>query len=70
MLRRISGRSQAVMKTGTPTGDSLYYPVVQGIRPRPQLPSLSSVKVQHTDPYEWGPREAAINAWFVNTITK
>jgi iron(III) transport system substrate-binding protein len=66
----LSKLGQAVMKTGTPTGDSLYYPVVQGIRPRPQLPSLSSVKVQHTDPYEWGPREAAINSWFVNAITK
>ncbi len=66
----LSKLGQAVMKTGTPTGDSLYYPVVQGIRPRPGLPSLSSVKIQHTNPYVWGPREASINSWFVNTITK
>lgn len=66
----LSKVGQAVAKTGTPTGDSLYYPVVQGIKPRPGLPSLSSVKVQHTNPYVWGPREASINSWFVNTITK
>ena len=61
---------QAVMKTGTPTGDSLFYPVLQNDPPRPGLPSLSSVKVLHTDPYKWGPKENAINTWFVNTITK
>jgi iron(III) transport system substrate-binding protein len=66
----LSKLGQAVMKTGTPTGDSLYYPVLQGISPRPELPSLSSVKVQHTDPYTWGPKESTINTWFVNTITK
>jgi len=39
----LSKLGQAIMKTGTPTGDSLYYPVLQGISPRPELPSLSSV---------------------------
>jgi len=66
----LSKLGQAVMKTGTPTGDSLYYPVVRGIKPRPELPGLSSVKVQHTNPYVWGPREGSINSWFVDTITK
>jgi len=66
----LSKLGQAVMKTGTPTGDSLYYPVIKGIKPRPELPSLSSVKVQRTNPYVWGPREASVNTWFVNTITK
>jgi iron(III) transport system substrate-binding protein len=67
----LSKTGQTVMKAGTPTGDSLYYPVVQGITPRPELPALSStVKIQHTDPYTWGPREASINSWFVNNITK
>jgi iron(III) transport system substrate-binding protein len=66
----LSKLGQAVMKTGTPTGDSLYYPVLSGTKPRPELPSLSSVKVQHTNPYEWGPKESSINSWFVNTITK
>lgn len=66
----LSKLGQAVMKTGTPTGDSLYYPVLKGISPRPELPSLASVTVQHTDPYQWGPKESTINSWFVNTITK
>jgi iron(III) transport system substrate-binding protein len=66
----LSKTGQTVMKAGDPTGDSLYYPVVHGIKARPELPPLGSVKVQHTNPYVWGPREAAINAWFVNTITK
>ena len=66
----LSKLGQAVMKTGTPTGDSLYYPVLQGISPRPGLPSLSSVKLQRTNPYTWGPRESSVNSWFVNTITK
>ena len=66
----LSKAGQTVMKAGDPTGDSLYYPVVQGIKARPELPALGSVKVQHTNPYLWGPREAAINSWFVNNITK
>jgi iron(III) transport system substrate-binding protein len=66
----LSKLGQAVMKTGTPTGDSLFYPVLENDSPRPGLPSLSSVKVQHTDPYQWGPKENTINTWFVNTITK
>ena len=66
----LSKLGQAVMKTGTPTGDSLFYPVLQHDLPRPGLPSLSSVKVQRTDPYQWGPRESAINTWFLNTVTK
>ncbi len=66
----LSKLGQAVMKTGTPTGDSLFYPVLQKDAPRPGLPSLSSVKALHTDPYKWGPKETTINTWFVNTITK
>jgi iron(III) transport system substrate-binding protein len=66
----LSKLGQAIMKTGTPTGDSEYYPVIQGISPRPELPKLTSVKVQHTDPYKWGPLESTVNTWFVNTITK
>ncbi len=66
----LSKTGQTVMKAGDPTGDSLYYPVVEGVSARPELPSLSSIKVQHTDPYTWGPREASVNAWFVSNITK
>ena len=63
-----SRRGQHVMQTGDPGGDSLYYPVLKGIKPRPGLPSLSSVKVQHIDPYKWGAQEGTLNTWFVNNI--
>ncbi len=66
----LSKDGQTIMKAGDPTGDSLYYPVIQGISARPELPSLASVTVQHTDPYTWGPREASINSWFVSNITR
>ena len=66
----LSKKGQAVMKTGDPHGDSLYYPVVEGVQPRPTLPSLSSTKVQHIDPYTWGARESTVNTWFENTIAK
>ena len=42
------------MQTGDPTGDSLYYPVVQGLKPLKALPSLADVKTQTIDPYTWG----------------
>lgn len=66
----LSKTGQTVMKAGTPTGDSLYYPLIKGVTARPELPSLSGLKVQHTNPYTWGPRESSINSWFVDNITK
>ena len=42
------------MQSGDPTGDSLYYPVLQGVSPLPALPSLSGVKTQTINPYTWG----------------
>jgi iron(III) transport system substrate-binding protein len=66
----LSARGQKVMQTGDPTGDSLYYPVLQGVSPLPALPSLSSVATQTINPYTWGPREAAVNTWFDNDIVR
>ena len=64
----LSKQGQHVMQTGDPTGDSLYYPVIDGIKPLPALPSLSSVKTQRLDPYTWGPRETSVNTWFDSSI--
>ena len=64
----LSARGQHVMQTGDPTGDSLYYPVVAGVRPLAALPSYASVTAQTLNPYVWGPREASINNWFDNSI--
>jgi iron(III) transport system substrate-binding protein len=66
----LSKTGQQVMRSGTPTGDSLYYPVIDGVQPLKTLPSLASVKTQNITPYVWGPREDSVNTWFVTNITK
>src|SRR6202161_4785535 len=59
----LSPAGQKVMQSGDPTGDSLYYPVLQGVNPLPALPSLTSATTQTINPYTWGPQEATINTW-------
>jgi iron(III) transport system substrate-binding protein len=66
----LSTQGQQVMQTGDPTGDSLYYPVLNGVAPLPSLPSLASVQTQTIDPYTWGPREPQINSWFDGNIVQ
>jgi iron(III) transport system substrate-binding protein len=66
----LSPAGQKVMQTGDPTGDSLYYPVLQGVNPLPALPSLSTVKTQTINPYTWGPQEGTINNWFDSNIVR
>jgi iron(III) transport system substrate-binding protein len=64
----LSPAGQAIMQTGDPTGDSLFWPIVTGVNPLPQLPDLASVPAKAIDPYTWGPQEAAINTWFTANI--
>jgi iron(III) transport system substrate-binding protein len=66
----LSPAGQKVMQSGDPTGDSLYYPVLQNTNPLPALPSLSSVQTQTINPYTWGPQEATINTWFDANIVR
>jgi len=66
----LSPAGQKVMQSGDPTGDSLYYPVLQGVSPLAALPTLSGVKTQSIDPYTWGPQEATINTWFDSNIVR
>ncbi len=66
----LSPQGQKVMQSGDPTGDSLYYPVIQGVNPLPALPSLSSARTQSINPYTWGPQEGAINTWFDDNIVR
>ncbi len=66
----LSAKGQRVMQAGDPTGDSLYYPVVQGISPLPALPPLGGVKTQNINPYAWGSKEVSINTWFDNSIVR
>jgi iron(III) transport system substrate-binding protein len=66
----LSPAGQHVMQTGDPTGDSLYYPVLQGVNPLPAVPALAGVATQSIDPYVWGPKEPAINTWFDSNIVR
>jgi iron(III) transport system substrate-binding protein len=66
----LSPAGQKVMQAGDPTGDSLYYPVLQDTNPLPALPSLANVKTQSINPYTWGPEEATINTWFDSNIVR
>jgi iron(III) transport system substrate-binding protein len=64
----LSAQGQKVMLSGDPNGDSLFWPIVQGVSPESALPALASVPTQAIDPYTWGPKEGTINTWFTNTI--
>ena len=66
----LSPAGQKVMQSGDPTGDSLYYPVLQGVSPLAALPPLPSVTTQTINPYTWGSREANINTWFDANIVR
>ena len=66
----LSPAGQKVMQSGDPTGDSLYYPVLNGVKPLKALPSLNGVKTQTINPYKWGPLEPSVNTWFDSTIVK
>jgi iron(III) transport system substrate-binding protein len=66
----LSPAGQKVMQSGDPSGDSLYYPVLNGTNPLSALPSLSSVTTQSINPYTWGPQEGTINTWFDANIVR
>jgi iron(III) transport system substrate-binding protein len=66
----LSPAGQAVMQTGDPTGDSLYYPVVNGVNALSSVPPLPTGVTQSIDPYKWGPQEATINTWFDSNIVR
>jgi iron(III) transport system substrate-binding protein len=66
----LSPAGQKVMQSGDPTGDSLYYPVLQGVNPLSSLPTLSGVKTQTINPYTWGSQEGTINTWFDGNIVR
>ncbi|MHB1598708.1 MAG: substrate-binding domain-containing protein [Acidimicrobiales bacterium] len=45
----LSAAGQKIMQSGDPTGDSLYYPVLDGVTPLKALPSLAGVSTQNID---------------------
>ncbi|HEV3033809.1 MAG TPA: extracellular solute-binding protein [Solirubrobacteraceae bacterium] len=66
----LSPAGQHQMQIGDPHGDSLYWPVVPGLKPLALLPELSTLSTQTIDPYVWGAREATINNWFNANIAQ
>jgi iron(III) transport system substrate-binding protein len=65
-----SPKGQAVQLSGDPHGDSLFFPVVRGTKPLPQVPDLASLPTQNPNPTIWGPREASIDQWFTDNIVQ
>jgi iron(III) transport system substrate-binding protein len=63
----LSPAGQAVMQTGDPSGDSLFWPVVKGVSPLPQLSPFPSA-YQRIDPAFWGPLESQVVTWFDSSI--
>jgi iron(III) transport system substrate-binding protein len=63
----LSPAGQAVMQTGDPSGDSLYWPIVPGVTALSALPPFPATS-QRIDPYFWGPLEGQVNAWFDSNI--
>jgi iron(III) transport system substrate-binding protein len=63
----LSPAGQAVMQTGDPTGDSLYWPIVPGVNPVPDIGAMPTT-YQKVDPYYWGPLETEVNTWFDQNI--
>ena len=65
----LSPAGQHVMQIGDPQGDSLFWPVLNGEKPANKvIPPLSTVPMQTTNPYVWGPLEPSINTWFSANI--
>lgn len=63
----LSPEGQRVMQTGDASGDSLFWPIVNGVTALPQLPAFPTDH-QALDPTYWGPLEGQVNAWFDATI--
>jgi iron(III) transport system substrate-binding protein len=63
----LSPAGQAVMQTGDPSGDSLFWPIVPGVSALPALPPFPTA-YQTIDPYFWGPLEGQVNSWFDSNI--
>lgn len=59
----LSPAGQQVMLTGDIGGDSLFWPVINGVKAVSTLSAFPAT-YQAIDPYFWGPQQAVINSWF------
>jgi iron(III) transport system substrate-binding protein len=63
----LSPAGQAVMQTGDPSGDSLFWPVVNNVTALPQLSAFPTA-YQRLDPTYWGAQESQVVTWFESDI--
>jgi iron(III) transport system substrate-binding protein len=63
----LSAAGQKVMQAADTSGDSLYWPIVDGVAALPQLPAFPS-DYQRIDPKYWGSQEPAVVSWFEQNI--
>jgi iron(III) transport system substrate-binding protein len=66
----LSPAGQKAMEAGDAHGDSLYWPVLNGVAPRPELPSPETIPTKILDAYTWGSQENTINQWFTSHIAR
>jgi len=64
----LSAKGQQAMQAGDAHGDSLYWPVVNGVASRPEVPSPAAIPTKTVDPYTWGAQENTISQWFTANI--
>ena len=63
----LSPAGQKVMQGGDPSGDSLFWPLVNGVKPLKALPKFPAT-YQRLDPYYWGPLQTKVVTWFDTDI--
>lgn len=63
----LSPAGQKIMQTGDPSGDSLFWPVVDGVKQLKPLQAFPSA-FQRIDPVFWGPKQSQIVTWFDTAI--
>lgn len=63
----LSPAGQKVMQGADTSGDSLFWPVVNGVTALSQLPKFPS-HYQRIDPAFWGPKQSQIVTWFDTNI--
>ncbi len=63
----VSPEGQAVMLTGDPTGDSLFWPVVDNASSLKDLPPFPT-EYQTLNPVFWGPLQSQVVTWFESNI--
>ena len=64
----LSPAGQQAMQGGDPHGDSLYWPVINGVAPLPKVPSPATIPTKILDPVTWGAQENTVAQWFTSHI--